>query len=240
MSTVPDRFTGFEDMADYLKLYGEKLKDKSQETALLSYLFRRIPLLFGAFLTFFLLCFLVSLSKGMELTLINQWLQSLLPYCHYYKVWLVLIFCFTLFCAFFSHVDAARFSWKFWREKTKVVVIHFFIKTAAMFCFIFSLEAVQPLIAGGVIMGSVTITGMIINRTLGFTRRYERYQFFSHRANQLAIQFRSLKHLDTPFTELHIRELAAFFEALSSSKREATMGDSFYLLKQLEKRVSEL
>lgn len=240
MSTTPVKFSGFEDMAAYLSEQNEKLWNKSKETELLSYLFRRIPLIFGAFLTFFLLCLLVSLCKGIALTSINQWLQSLQSCFIYHKTWFFVILGFNVFCAFFCHVGAPVNSWKFWRKKIKVVIVPFLIQLVAMLCFIFSLAAVQPLIAGAVIMGTVTVTSMLINRTLGFTRRYERYRFFSTRAKQLAIQFRTLEEMEITCTELHVRELAALFEALASSKHNATVGDSFYLLKQLEKRVAEL
>lgn len=52
-----------------------------------------------------------------------------------------------------------------------------------MALFFVALDAEQPVIVGISLAGSVTIMALIANKTLGFTRRDERYQLFSRRAN---------------------------------------------------------
>lgn len=228
-------------MASYLMGESQRLRMKSEETRLFSYLFRRLPLYFGGILCFFLLGLLLTLYKDIDLKLVNVWLyglRSVIPHHCEWVGYLIVIALLNLVVRRDSNKVGEIPSRR--RKNIEAVLATFSVQLLAVITMILSLSAEQPVIAGAATAGTVTIISLVVNRTLGFTRRYERYQFFSQRAMQLAIQYRSFKRIGTPFAEQHIREMVAFFEALAGSKHTATLGDSFYLLKQLEKRVAEL
>ncbi|WP_279462330.1 hypothetical protein [Aeromonas dhakensis] len=81
---------------------------------------------------------------------------------------------------------------------------------------------------------------------LGFTRRNERYQLFSNRAEGLIVESRSWgKICDESgnminFNEKYLLECAAFFEELRLDKHNAAVRDSFYLLRLKEKLLGRV
>ncbi|MCQ4094519.1 hypothetical protein NOM73_12590 [Erwinia persicina] len=252
MSTTLVKLTNFAEVIDFLKTGKEDLKNKSEETRLLSYFFRRLPLYFGSVLCFLLILQLMILVKAIELPMMNEQVKSVLPHlrCWVWLAILVLLAVVNLWLRKKQKNTASKPStdeiqsckkkvslcWK----KIDCMVVSFIMQLALLFSVAWVLKTPQPVITGIALFGTVAIMAMIVNRTLGYTRRYERYQYFEDRMEQLTVQFNSFQHMNISFTELHIRELAALFEALASSKHNGTMGDSFYLLKQLEKRVAEL
>lgn len=92
-----------------------------------------------------------------------------------------------------------------------------------------------PLVLGLAVFSVVAISTMLIERSLGFTRRNERYQLFASRAEGLCILFASREKLGVPFVESHLLELGQFYEALRLSKHNDTISDSHYLLAQVER-----
>lgn len=95
----------------------------------------------------------------------------------------------------------------------------------------------HTLLLGLTIFSVVTLGTLLADRTLGFTRRNERYKLFSMRAEGLILETNSRKQIkDTQgkpieFNEEHLLECLAFFEELRLDKYNATMSDSFYLLR---------
>jgi hypothetical protein len=87
---------------------------------------------------------------------------------------------------------------------------------------------------GLTVFSVVTLLSILIDRTLGFTRRNERYQLFEGRAESLQVLFVSRNALNIPFAESHLLELAKFWEELRLSKHNDTVSDSHYLLALVE------
>ncbi|MGL6071874.1 hypothetical protein, partial [Craterilacuibacter sp.] len=105
-------------------------------------------------------------------------------------------------------------------------------------------DQAHALLLGLAVFSLVTLGAFLADRTLGFTRRNERYQLFASRAEGLIVLSRSRKvmaingYKEIEFGEAHLLECAAFFDELRFDKHNATMSDSFYVLRLKEKLLS--
>ena len=227
MDKEPDVIASFPQLIRWFDDKAKRLLDKSKEVRMLSYLFRRLSLYFGSALCFFILCLVMTFTKSVTLVMVNNWLNSV-PEALSWWVGLVLLV-----------ITGALIS--FFRQSTRIaaIILSSLILIALMVLFFVALTAEQPIIVGISLAGSVTIMALIANKTLGFTRRDERYQLFSRRAEFLATFYRSQQAMNSVFTQENLQELKQFNEDLWRTKQSDTLSDSFYLLKKLEDKLSK-
>ncbi|WP_312179948.1 hypothetical protein [Pantoea sp. CTOTU46764] len=227
MDKEPDVIASFPQLIRWFDDKAKRLLDKSKEVRMLSYLFRRLSLYFGSALCFFILCLVMTFTKSVTLVMVNNWLNSV-PEALSWWVGLVLLV-----------ITGALIS--FFRQSNRIaaIILSSLILIALMVLFFVALTAEQPIIVGISLAGSVTIMALIANKTLGFTRRDERYQLFSRRAEFLATFYRSQQAMNSVFTQENLQELKQFNEDLWRTKQSDTLSDSFYLLKKLEDKLSK-
>ncbi|NEG58256.1 hypothetical protein [Pantoea agglomerans] len=227
MDKEPEVIASFPQLIGWFDDKAEELLDKSKEVRMLSYLFRRLSLYFGSALCFFILCLMMTFTKSVTLVMVNDWLNSVQEALSWWAGLLLLV----ITSAFIS----------FFRQNNRIaaIILSNLILIALMALFFVALTAEQPVIVGISLAGSVTIMALIANKTLGFTRRDERYQLFSHRAKFLATLYRSQQAMNSVFTQENLQELKQFNENLWSTKQSDTLSDSFYLLKKLEDKLSK-
>lgn len=225
MDKEPDVIASFPQLIRWFDDKAKRLSDKSKEVRMLSYLFRRLSLYFGSALCFFILCLMMTFTKSVTLVMVNNWLNSV-PEALSWWVGLVLLV-----------ITGALIS--FFRQSNRIaaIILSSLILIALMVLFFVALTAEQPIIVGISLGGSVTIMALIANKTLGFTRRDERYQLFSRRAEFLATFYRSQQAMNSVFTQENLQELKQFNEDLWRTKQSDTLSDSFYLLKKLEDKL---
>ncbi|EMO4509865.1 MULTISPECIES: hypothetical protein [Klebsiella/Raoultella group] len=218
IASFPQLIRWFDDEA-------KRLLAKSKEVRMLSYLFRRLSLYFGSALCFFILCLVMTFTKSVTLVMVNDWLSSVPEALRWWEGLVLLVI-------------TGFFTWYF-RQRDRIAAIIFssLILIALMTLFFVVLTAEQPVIVGISLAGSVTIMALIANKTLGFTRRDERYQLFSRRAKFLATFYRSQQAMNSVFTQENLQELKQFNEDLWRTKQSDTLSDSFYLLKKLEDKL---
>ena len=224
----------FDDIIELMKKTSLKLKNKSQETEWQRYVFRRIPVYAGTAMMFFLIYLLMTTIKVMPFDQVSQLLGKLSQFtlsCSGIVLNLPLILLITWFTSK-NHT----------RHKYRKALLSLGLKlvTTALFIWVISLENKSySLITGIMLFGTATFSAMLADRTFGYTRRNERYDFFSKQAKMLAIKYDSLKAMpNSSFSEQHLNEYLAFFEQLRISKYNDTVSDSFYLLSQIERKLA--
>lgn len=227
MNKEPEVIASFPQLIDWFDDKAKKLFDKSKEVRMLSYLFRRLSLYFGSALCFFILCLVMTFTKSVTLVMVNDWLNSVPEALRWWEGLALLVI-----------IDT--FIW-FFRQRNRIaaIILSSLILIALMALFFIALTAEQPVIVGVSLAGSLTIMALIANKTLGFTRRDERYQLFSRRAEFLATFYRSQQAMNSVFTRENLQELKQFNEDLWRTKQSDTLSDSFYLLKKLEDKLSK-
>ncbi|EHA1079312.1 hypothetical protein I8Y06_000088 [Photobacterium damselae] len=227
--------TSFDDIIALMDEQSSKLKDKSRETEWQRHILRRIPVYAGAVMIFFLICVLTKVMKIFELKDLGIWLGSLNQFMSFGLGTSLLILFFMIMIGFYIY-DARRV------EKWKKATISFALQFSVVIVFLWTINIENKTAAiffGLVFFGTLTLTAILVDRTLGYTRRNERYNFFSKRAEAIATKYTSLKAMpNSSFTEQHLNECLAFFEQIYLSKYNDTVTDSFYLLSQIEKKVA--
>ncbi|WP_147402472.1 antiviral RADAR system accessory protein RdrD [Aeromonas veronii] len=212
-----------------LKTEQQRLNKKSLESYWLRYTFRRIPLLFGSGFIFFAVCLGMAMFKEIGLNTVNSFLNGLISFdvgCLNYIFGGVLLLLFlrgTIPCGS-KYVNTT------WHK----VITNISLLTLSLATFFIVIRSQHPLIFGLAVFSFMTIFSILLDRTLGFTRRNERYQLFANRAEGLCILFASRGKLNIEFAESHLLELAQYYEQLRLSKYNDTISDSHYLLAQLE------
>ncbi|BAK12291.1 hypothetical protein PAJ_2211 [Pantoea ananatis AJ13355] len=227
MDKEPDVIASFPQLIRWFDDEAKRLSDKSKEVRMLSYLFRRLSLYFGSALCFFILCLVMTFTKSVTLVIVNNWLNSL-PEALNWWAGLVLLVITGVFISIFRQSN-----------RITAIILSSLILIALMVLFFVALTAEQPIIVGISLAGSVTIMALIANKTLGFTRRDERYQLFSRRAEFLATLYRSQQAMNSDYTQENLQELKQFNEDLWRTKQNDTLSDSFYLLKKLEDKLNK-
>ena len=210
------------------------------------FLFRRIPLFFGSGLIFFGMCFAATFFDNIGMVKIESFLKSINSFEVEWQggiffILLALIFLKECICWCFFSLKYDSLSVKDDGEccirnidlnKTFTVLLllcllvyGFFIVISSEFALVFGLTA----------FSTVTFVAILIDRTLGFTRRNERYALFSSKAKGLSELMRFRKMAGMNFDESYLNECHNFYEDLRMAKYNDTIGDSFYILNQLEK-----
>lgn len=230
-----EEITSFDDIIAKMTEQSSKLKEKSQETEWQRHILRRIPVYAGAVMIFFLMCVLTKVTKIFELKDLGIWIGTLNQFMLSGLGTSLLILFFMIMISFYIY-EARRV--KKWKKAT----ISFALQFSVVMVFLWTINIENKTAAiffGLVFFGTLTLAAMLADRTLGYTRRNERYDFFSKQAEALATKYASLKTIpDSSFSEQHLNECLAFFEQLHLSKYNDTVTDSFYLLSQIEKKVA--
>lgn len=234
----------YDDLIDVLAKEAEALQKKADQKYQWRYVFRRIPLFFGFGLIFFAVCLAIALQDSIGVTAMNAFLHGFSPW-----VWkiaggdlyvplfiivmlvavvLALLLC-SCTCADQQPVRSADI--KLCRQRNALVALG--VNSAAVFCGV--LACPFPLYPGLALFASVTLIAMWTDRTLGFTRANERYALFAGRADRLRKLLEFRKSKSTVLKEKDLQEVAALFDELALSKYRDTVGDTFFLLKHLER-----
>jgi hypothetical protein len=210
------------------------LKNKAKETNWLRYTFRRIPLYAASGFIFFAVCLAMAMVEQIGFKVVDQFLKQPTSLDFNWRE-------YTLIISFLLLQLLAFFTGKKFTDK-KIDGLGLFVRlltTILLLAILLSVFSVvitsqYPLQLGLASFSVVLLSAMLTERSLGFTRRNERYQFFAARAEGLQTLFASRKMLDIKFCEAHLLELAKFYEELQQSKFKDTLSDSHYLLTQLE------
>ncbi|MBF8999670.1 antiviral RADAR system accessory protein RdrD [Vibrio nitrifigilis] len=232
--------TSFDDIIKLMDEESTYLKKKSQETEWQRYVSRRIPVYAGIVTVLFLISLLMTTIKAVSPEQMDQFLAklSLFTLSPFTLSWygvlvLVVSISIIIWSTYSKRTRHKELKIVLWSLVLKVITIGLF------YCVIIFENKAHSFISGIVLFGTVTLSVMLADRTFGYTRRYERYDFFSQQAEALAIKFASLKAISkSSFDEQHLNECLAFYEQLRLSKYKDTVSDSFYLLSQIEKKVA--
>lgn len=234
----------YDDLIGVLAEDAEALQKKADQKYQWRYVFRRIPLFFGFGLIFFAVCFAIALQEGIGVTAMNAFLHGSSPW-----VWknaggdlyipsimiimlvaviLALLLCS---CACKDNKLATRADVKLCQQWNALAALG--VASVAVFCGV--LACPFPLYLGLAIFASVTLIAMWTDRTLGFTRASERYALFAKRAARLKALLEFRKSKSTVLQEKDLQEVVALFDELALSKYHDTVGDTFFVLKYLER-----
>lgn len=130
---------------------------------------------------------------------------------------------------------------KIWSKHLEKPIAFLLVFSAFLSGFFWIVAQDHALLLGLIIFAVITLGALLADRTLGFTRRNERYQLFANRAEGLIVESRSRKTIldksgkSIQFNEEHLLDCSAFFEELRQDKHNATMSDSFYVLRLKER-----
>ncbi|KJV32784.1 hypothetical protein VI06_04975 [Aquitalea magnusonii] len=236
-----DSITNYKELLTMLANEEESLKLKVKETYWLRYVFRRIPLFAGVGLIFFGVCFAMAMTKEIGFEAVDKFLKSLLLFdkgCRDYIliVSLALLLARALLPWYFFDRKSINDSnkKKIWNKFLDKPVTNFLLSGVLLSGFSTILASKYPLQFGIAVFSVVTVSSILIDRVLGFTRRNERYQLFCSKALGLQILFRSREKLKIIFSQSHLLECSQFYEELRQSKHNDTVADSFYILSQIE------
>ncbi len=220
--------SNMDDLTNLMRKTEKSLEEKAGETRVMRYIFRRIPLYASAGLIFFALCLLTSFSNKIGMDSVSTWISDV-------KVFVVAQFFSFFGLLFLRFILMILNGENKWYEE----FFSLLLGLSVLITFKCLLVYEHSIIAGLVIYGTVALLATVIDRTLGYTRSNERYLLFSNRAKNMAIMYRSFSKMGVTLREEHIRECGKFFEELQLTKYNDTVGDSFYLLGQLEKRFGK-
>ncbi|MCU7964523.1 MULTISPECIES: antiviral RADAR system accessory protein RdrD [unclassified Shewanella] len=225
--------TNYTELLAVLNATKVELKDKVKETNWLRYTFRRIPLYSATGLIFFAVCLAMAMVDQIGFKVIDQFLKQPISLDFNWPEWILGISFLLLLIFLFvsstkqSDVEALSLLSKF---ATNSLLLDMLLVGGLVV-----ITSPYPLQLGLALFSVVTLSAMLIERSLGFTRRNERYQLFASRAEGLCILFASREKLGVPFVESHLLELGQFYEALRLNKHNDTISDSHYLLAQVER-----
>ncbi|WP_145985749.1 hypothetical protein [Aquitalea magnusonii] len=223
-----DSISNIDDLTKLMHKTEKSLEKKAGETRVMRYIFRRIPLYASAGLIFFALCLLTSFSNEIGMESVSEWILDVKDFI----VTQFFSFCGLLFLRFVLMILNGKSKWC---EEFFSLLLGLSILITFKCLLVYE----HSIIAGLVLYGTVTLLATVIDRTLGYTRSNERYLLFSNRAKNMAIMYKSFSKMGVTLREEHIRECGKFFEELQLTKYNDTVGDSFYLLGQLEKRLGK-
>ena len=245
--TKPNQITNFDELIQMYEWYASDLKKKDKKSYWLRYLFRRIPLFAGMGLIFFVVCLALTMTETFGLQEIKDFLVSLRWFDVGCRDW-ILIGSFVLLLlrsflpwSWFAAQDKTKTGRKKWETCWEKPATLLLLSSVLFGGFSWIISQEHALLLGLSFFAIVTVGALLADRTLGFTRRNERYQLFANRAEGLIVESRSRgKILDKSgktiqFNEEHLLECSAFFEALRQDKHNATMSDSFYVLRLKER-----
>ena len=247
----PKQITNFDELAEVYKDYSNNLKVKDAESYWLRYLFRRIPIFASTGLIFFGICFALTLTENFGTKKIDEFLLSLRLFDVGYRDHILIGSFFLLLLRsllpwkWFANKETTQATgekktknWrKIWSENLEKPIALLLISSILLSGFSWIIAQDHILLLGLTIFSVVTLGALLVDRTLGFTRRNERYRLFSSRAEGLRLESNSRKQIKDKsgkpieFNEEHLLECSAFFEELRLDKHNATMTDSFYLLR---------
>ena len=247
----PKQITNFDELVEAYEHSCNHLKSKDAESYWLRYLFRRIPIFASTGLIFFGICFAITLTENFGTKKIDEFLLSLRLFDVGYRDHILIGSFFLLLLRsllpwkWFANKKTTQATeeqktknWrKIWSEKLEKPIALLLISSMLLSGFSWIIAQNHTLLLGLTIFSVVTLGTLLADRTLGFTRRNERYKLFSMRAEGLILETNSRKQIkDTQgkpieFNEEHLLECLAFFEELRLDKYNATMSDSFYLLR---------
>lgn len=219
--------TSHAELVEFIKETENVLRNKAHETKRLRYIFRRIPLYAATGFTFFIVCLAMAIMEPIGFKVVNPLLKDTIPFV------VVFILISLLGSVFFYNETPSS-------ESTEKFDFHFkFLTNSSLLNLLLigvlvALTSRHPIFFGIIIFSVITFPAMLIERSLGFTRRNERYQLFADRAESLCILFASRDKLGVKFAESHLIELVQFYEELRLSKHNDTISDSHYLLTLVE------
>jgi len=246
----------YDDLIARLAAEADKLKKKADQQYLWRYVFRRIPLFFGFGLIFFAICFAMTLRREQGVTEMNDFLHGwwcwVLQGVGEELLWRLLVagvpIAFVLallFCPCVSSRKQPGEDASGQGTPTPAVTDDvnpcgqriglLVLAICAVLLFGLVLAHAEPLYLGLSLFASITLIAMWTDRTLGFTRASERNYLFAGRADRLRelLEFRKSKSIE--LEEKDLQEVAALFDELALSKYRDTVGDTFFLLKHLER-----
>ncbi|WBA15490.1 antiviral RADAR system accessory protein RdrD [Salinivibrio proteolyticus] len=227
--------TSFDDIITLMNKQSSKLKKKSQQTEWQRHVSRRIPVYAGTVMVFFLICLLMTTTKALPLEQVGNLLSELSNLATSGFGVTALILLYALLHGVYIYKTHTGYNLLKHSLSLGLKLI-----TSLLFLWIISFENKSAaLITGIALFGTVTFSVILADRTLGYTRRNERYDLFSKQAEALAAKYASLKAMpESSFSEQHLNECVAFFEQLRLSKHNDAVSDSFYLINLIEKKVA--
>lgn len=215
------------------------LEKKVRQTNWFRYTLRRIPLYSFAGLFFYLTCFLMSTVKEIGFSNINLFLKQL-PISNLELVsFNILLGLFSLSIigliiegiVYHSYNHDAKY---YSMPACYKIFVNFFLITVFISLFIMVLNSNHPLLLGLAIFSTSTVSALLLDKTLGYTKRNERYRLFANRAKYMLNSIEFKKQFGSNICEEQNNEVDKFYHDLWNTKHDNTVSDTSYLLKKLE------
>ncbi|KJF96281.1 hypothetical protein UB39_02885 [Photobacterium angustum] len=169
-----EEITSFDDIIVLMTAQSSYLKKKSQETEWQRHISRRIPVYAGTALMFFVACLLMTTTKVLPLEQVGNLLSELSKLLTSGLGFIILILLYALIHGLYIYKTRTVDKWL-----KHSLSLGLKLNTALLFLWIISFENKSASLFTGIILfGTATFSVMLADRTLGYTRRNERYDFF--------------------------------------------------------------
>lgn len=216
-----------------------ELQKRVCQTNWFKYILRHIPLYSSVGLFFYLFCFLMSLIENIGLFYIHLFLKQL-PFSNLETIgFSVLLGLFSISVIALIIEGVVYYSLNnginYYHMPT---CYNFFINicliTILSTSFFMVLNSEYPLLLGLSLFSTVTITSLLVDKTLGYTKSNERYRLFFSRAKYMLNFINLKKQSAESFDKEQYDSVEKFYHDLWNSKHDNTVSDTSYLLKTLE------
>lgn len=224
--------SNYEQAIEQLDQESVELSKKAGQLRWQRYICRRLSLYSCAGFSLFFFSALSLLVKGIAIKDLALWLRAIDSFINQHTLSIAA-------CLFVSSGAIACFECYTSGKKKREIAISMLLQLTLVTC-LFSILAIQKvtfvLITGLIGLGLVCFMAIFVDYTLGFTRRNERYQLFSKKAESLTIYLKSKQDLGIAFSVTELDAIMAFYQQLRSSKHDHTVSDTFFLAEQLQKK----
>lgn len=242
---LPEKITSFDELIEMYEWGKATCQRERQACRWLSYLLRRTSMLAGLGLIFFGVCLALTMTDTFGTKEVNKLLHGLRLFDAGCRDEILLgsiaLLLLRTLLPYRWFVDKKAKTWRTtWSERWEEPITLLLLSGVLLSGFSWIIAQSDVLFLGLVIFAPVTLGALLVDRTLGFTRRNERYQLFANRAEGLIVESRSRKAIpdksgkNIQFNEEHLLDCSVFFEGLRQDKHNATMSDSFYILRLKE------
>lgn len=240
-ATESTAITTFDSLQTEINNQLVRLRRKENESYWLRYLVRRIPLYAIPLLIFFGFFFSLGLSKNIGFEKVNDMLGNI----DFLPVTIsVLIFVIT------ALVAAVLLQWRMFSGRCnrclsvseKISSDSKYKSIAHILIIIFCISVLSlvyktnfTIYYGLLAFSILTFLPLLLDRTLGITRRNERFTLLIRKLERLKQLTISRKSLGMTFEEMHLLEYMKVLEDADESKTKDTVSDTAYIMSQLEK-----
>ncbi|MBW3779400.1 hypothetical protein GL272_21245 [Aeromonas veronii] len=214
--------------SDLLEIEVE-LNKKQQSSYWLRYIIRRSSLLAFIMLSAFLIPLALSISTKQPLNKFNEVIHGTFLFQTGFRnelLWIALSF-----LALFT-LTTSTIEWEPKKTIMKPIILIALSLIAFPLCFIV-MEKQHAIQLGVIVFSTLSISMYLVDKTLGFTKKNERYQVYASKIRNQTILNNSRGKLNIAFNESHILEALELIDNYHKSKYDDTVSDSFFVLNKI-------